>query len=244
MKSIKNLALLVVASAAPLCALALPAFSVYDSFSSVASTPSAALWTTIGSGVLPTQSGGNAVFGGADNEVVALRSTATFSYGTFRFVVSGFGGGTGHVMGVDSQSSNIFNAGDAIWVRDDGGSLSYANGISSGIGPVGFPPSSLPATFDIEWTVNSIRVLRDGVLQIQSSVFIPNEPLHFEIVTYKNSGSVATMSIDEVLFRPAADLVTNDVPEPSSDLLFGIGLVALWFGRKGRTPQARGQQQH
>lgn len=101
--------------------------------------------------------------------------------------------------------------------------------------------SSLPATFDIEWTVNSIRVLRDGVLQIQSSVFIPNEPLHFEIVTYKNSGSVATMSIDEVLFRPAADLVTNDVPEPSSDLLFGIGLVALWFGRKGRTPQAGGQ---
>ncbi|MDG3007665.1 PEP-CTERM sorting domain-containing protein [Paludisphaera mucosa] len=205
-------------------------FVVYDDFSSAGSTPDPTRWGAPGLGQVPVQSGGSIHFDTSSGYTPLIRSTAAFSYGTFRITVDGFGGGLAHLIGLNSSSNfALYDAVDALYVRDDSGAAVYANGVPIVPVPSGWQPTALPTVYTFVWNPGLVEIYRDGTLLLSTTSGIPDEPLRFEIGAYNLSGPPATFSVTEVAYEAFAT-----VPEPSAYAMMAIGLAAAFVAGRRR----------
>lgn len=207
---------------------ALAALIVYDDFSGPGTNPDPTKWYVIANGSNPTQSGGSVLFNSDPDITPAIRSITSFSYGTFEITIDNYGGGTGHIIGLNSQQVNIFNADDAIFVRDDGGFAIYDDGFPLIPVSSGFAPTTFPTIYTFKWMPSIIEIYKNNSLLLSSTSGIPDEPLFFELAAYNGSDAPAHFSVTSVAYEPLAA-----VPEPATQSLMLVGLVSfLLMGRR------------
>jgi hypothetical protein len=206
-------------------------FVVYDDFNT-GSVPNTNLWMPL-SGLTPSVSDGSLVvdapaMGGAGG----VRSTTTFGYGSYRFVLSAFTGGS-VIFGMNSYSTpGVMFAIDALYLRDDGGGAIYKNQVSEAAVPAGWPPLALPQTYTMIYHPDRMEIYRGADLLFRETDVnkIPQDAaMRFEVFAY-NSGK---LGVDAVSFQPIA------VPEPSTLVLGAVGLFGLlcaaWKRRENGT---------
>jgi PEP-CTERM motif len=210
-------------------ALASPAraaFTVYDDFTTPASgTVDSSLWSTVTTGgVLPAQSGGIVNADSISSSAVVMRSAQLFTYGSFRFTMTSYTGSFGHAFGIDSQTDDTtFSSKNAIYLRDDGGSIIYIGGVGQNATLLSaYQPSSFPVDYTFVWNSNLIQIYRatSVIYQTTDTSLIPTGPMRFEINAYNNS----KYSFDQVAYQA--------VPEPTSLALLGMGIFGALRGRK------------
>lgn len=202
------------------------AFVIYDSFD-VDGPVNTALWDVRGPGTIPMISGGKVTMELGEQ----MRSTAGFAAGTtFRYTVESWT--PQYLMGANSQTTWWDGtAVDAMYIRSDGGSDFYADGV-----PIGTPNtgSTAPAIFDFVYGVTNLEIYRDSVLL--ASIVRPvnfNDDLRFDFGVYDDGALIGTMVVSEVSYEV--------VPEPGTVGLLGLAGVGLLMGlhkRWMRQPQS------
>jgi len=189
-----------------------------DDFSSPATgAPDPTKWDIVHPSNGTVTNGGGMVTVKSSGGAIALESKAAFSYGEFRITLSSLdsSGGAGLILGLNSASNSTVSA-DAVWIRGDGGLGVYSNGVSMGIATVG---PVAPSVYTFTYLPNFLAAYRDTTLVFSTTdpAKIPDEGLHFEILTY---GAGNTLVVDQVSYD---DLV----PEPSTAILLGVGALLV-----------------
>jgi hypothetical protein len=185
------------------------AFVVYDDFNG--SSVDTSKWVGIQTATFPDVAGGTATFSNADGEF--LRSTQTFPLGsTIRYELVSIGAGNEFILGTDSQTADVFNSDDALYIRADGGTPLYVDGTAQGT--YAFTPTRTGGVVDFVLG-NTLEIIQNG-----TTVFSIAKPAAFDEAARIEMGVYGGGNF-------VLDRVLVNVPEPASFVLMGIAAIGL-----------------